>query len=114
MPNLTDLKTIRALCERHGFSLSKGFGQNFIVNPGICPKMVEAAGIDRTFGVLEIGPGVGVLTKEAALRAALSPEACILLDDLLRERALQHGAEREAVFQASLSLCRELYRSALA
>ena len=41
-------------------------------------------------------------------------EACILLDDLLRERALQHGAEREAVFQASLSLCRELYRSALA
>ena len=51
--------------------------------------------------------------KEAALRAALSPEACILLDDLLRERALQHGAEREAVFQASLSLCRELYRSAL-
>ena len=52
--------------------------------------------------------------KEAALRAALSPEACILLDDLLRERALQHGAEREAVFQASISLCRELYRSALA
>lgn len=46
--------------------------------------------------------------------AALSPEACIILDDLLRERALQHGAEREAVFQASLSLCRELYRSALA
>lgn len=45
---------------------------------------------------------------------ALMPEACILLDDLLRERALQHGAEREAVFQASLSLCRELYRSALA
>ena len=57
MPNLTDLKTVRALCERHGFSLSKGFGQNFIVNPGICPKMVEAAGIDRSFGVLEIGPG---------------------------------------------------------
>ena len=48
------------------------------------------------------------------MRAALSPEACIILDDLLRERALQHGAEREAVFQASLSLCRELYRSALA
>ena len=70
MPNLTDLKTVRALCERHGFSLSKGFVQNFIVNPGICPKMVEAAGIDSGFGVLEIGPGIGVLTKEAALRAA--------------------------------------------
>ena len=69
MPNLTDLNTVRELCRRHGFTLSKGFGQNFIVNPTVCPRMVEAAGIDRSFGVLEIGPGIGVLTKEAALRA---------------------------------------------
>ena len=67
--NLTDLSTIRALCERHGFSLSKQFGQNFIVNPGVCPKIVEASGIDESFGVIEIGPGVGVLTKELAKRA---------------------------------------------
>ena len=40
---LTQLSTIRDLCARHGFSLSKGFGQNFIVNPGVCPKMVQAA-----------------------------------------------------------------------
>lgn len=91
MPNLTDLKTVRALCERHGFSLSKGFGQNFIVNPGICPKMVEAAGIDRSFGVLEIGPGIGVLTKEAALRAAkvtaveIDRRLLPLLDETLAE-----------------------------
>lgn len=70
MPNLTDLATVRELCRRHGFALSKGFGQNFIINPTVCPRMVEAAGIDREFGVLEIGPGIGVLTKEAALRAA--------------------------------------------
>ncbi|HIV88055.1 MAG TPA: 16S rRNA (adenine(1518)-N(6)/adenine(1519)-N(6))-dimethyltransferase RsmA [Candidatus Pygmaiobacter gallistercoris] len=70
MPNLTDLATVRELCRRHGFALSKGFGQNFIINPTVCPRMVEAAGIDRGFGVLEIGPGIGVLTKEAALRAA--------------------------------------------
>ena len=69
MPNLTDIKTIRELCERHDFALSKGFGQNFIVNPGICPKIVEAAGIDEEWGVLEIGPGIGVLTKELAARA---------------------------------------------
>ena len=70
MPNLTDFATVRELCRRHGFALSKGFGQNFIINPTVCPRMVEAAGIDRGFGVLEIGPGIGVLTKEAALRAA--------------------------------------------
>src|SRR5699024_12172621 len=45
------------------------FGQNFIVNPGVPPKIVDAAGIDRRFGVLEIGPGIGVLTREIARRA---------------------------------------------
>ena len=69
MPNLTDLSTIRDLCARYDFALSKGFGQNFIVNPGVCPKIVGAAGIDGDWGVLEIGPGIGVLTKELALRA---------------------------------------------
>ena len=67
--NLTDISTIKTLCAAHGFSLSKEFGQNFIVNPGICPKIAEAAGIDEHFGVLEVGPGMGVLTKELARRA---------------------------------------------
>lgn len=69
MPCLTDLSTIQALCEKYGFALSKGFGQNFIVNPGVCPKLAEAAGVTADCGVLEIGPGIGVLTKELALRA---------------------------------------------
>lgn len=70
MPELTDLATIRALCEKYDFSLSKGFGQNFIINPGVCPKIVEASGIDGRYGVIEVGPGIGVLTKELARRAA--------------------------------------------
>ncbi len=70
MPNLTDISTIQSLCARHNFELSKGFGQNFIVNPSVCPEIVEASQIDETYGVIEIGPGVGVLTKELAMRAA--------------------------------------------
>ncbi len=35
MPELTDLSYVRALCEKYDFALSKGFGQNFIINPGI-------------------------------------------------------------------------------
>ena len=66
---LTDISTVKALCQKHHFSLSKGLGQNFIVNPGICPKIVDAAGIDGSFGVLEIGPGFGVLTRELARHA---------------------------------------------
>ena len=70
MPTLTDLTTIRDLCARYDFALSKGFGQNFIINPGICPRIAEAAGIGPGWGALEVGPGIGVLTRELAKRAA--------------------------------------------
>ena len=70
MPELTDLSYVRALCEKYDLALSKGFGQNFIVNPGLPPKIVDASGVDKRYGVLEIGPGIGVLTRELAKRAA--------------------------------------------
>ena len=44
MPELTDISVIRALCEKYDFALSKGFGQNFIINPGIPTKIVDASG----------------------------------------------------------------------
>lgn len=69
MDRLTDLSTIRALCAKYGFSLSKGFGQHFLTNAGICPKICEAAGIGPGSRVLEIGPGFGTLTRELAARA---------------------------------------------
>ena len=69
MPNLTDQSYLRQLCEKYGFSLSKGFGQNFIINPGICPRICEEAGVDASVNVLEIGPGFGTLTVELAKRA---------------------------------------------
>lgn len=87
MPNLTDISTIKQLCEKHDFSLSKGFGQNFIVNAGICPKIVSAAGINEEWGVLEIGPGIGVLTKELAkcAKKVVAIEIDTRLPELLSE-----------------------------
>ncbi len=87
MANLTDVSVIKDLCQRYGFSLSKGFGQNFIVNGGICPKIVQAAGIDKSYGVLEVGPGIGVLTKELAASASkvASVEIDTRLPELLQE-----------------------------
>ncbi len=67
---LTNISTIKQLCKAHGFSLSKGFGQNFIVNENVCPTITDYCEIDSTYGVLEIGPGIGVLTKELAKQAA--------------------------------------------
>ena len=66
MPELTDLSVIRTLCEKYDFALSKGFGQNFIINPGLPPKIVDASGVDKSWGVLEIGPGIGTMTQYLA------------------------------------------------
>lgn len=67
--NLTDINTVRALLSRHGFTFSKALGQNFITDPTVCPKMAELSGIDSDTCVIEVGPGVGVLTVELAKRA---------------------------------------------
>ena len=65
---LTDIGALRNLLSRHGFSFSKSLGQNFLINPSVCPRMAEAChpDLDSPFAVLEIGPGVGVLTRELA------------------------------------------------
>ncbi len=66
---LTDISVIRDVLTRHGFSFSKALGQNFLINPSVCPRMAEAChpGLaDGSFAVLEIGPGLGVLTRELA------------------------------------------------
>ena len=81
MPDLTDLSVIRALREKYEFAPSKGFGQNFIINPGIPQKIVDVSGVDKRYGVLEIGPGIGVLTRELAKRAA--KEVSIEVDERL-------------------------------
>ena len=87
MPTLTDLFTIRDLCARYDFALSKGFGQNFIINPGICPRIAEAAGIGPGWGALEVGPGIGVLTEQLCKRAdnVVSIEVDKRLPPLLEE-----------------------------
>ena len=67
--NLTDIGAIRQLLDRYGFRFSKALGQNFLINPTVCPRMAAASGASADTGVLEIGPGIGVLTKELAARA---------------------------------------------
>lgn len=81
MLELTDIGTIKALLARHGFHFSKALGQNFIVNPSVCPRMADESGIDSESGVIEIGAGIGVLTAELANRA--KKVVCIELDSKL-------------------------------
>lgn len=67
--NLTNISTVKDILNRHGFSFSKGLGQNFLINPGVCPKIAEMGNANQDFGIIEIGTGIGTLTAELAKRA---------------------------------------------
>ncbi len=60
--NLADINTIKKFMGE-GFNFKKSMGQNFLINPEVCPQMASAAA-DKDTAVLEIGPGIGVLTRE--------------------------------------------------
>lgn len=62
--NLTSVKTIKEIKDRFGFTFKKGLGQNFLTDPSVLDSAVLAAEIEN--GVLEIGPGFGVLTYALA------------------------------------------------
>ncbi len=68
MDNLTNIKFIKELLGNFGFTFSKGLGQNFLINPSVCPQMAAESGCED-IGVIEIGLGVGVLTTELCKRA---------------------------------------------
>lgn len=69
MNRLSDIGTIKEILSRHGFTFSKSLGQNFLVNPSVCPRMADESGAGEGVGVIEIGPGIGVLTRELCARA---------------------------------------------
>ena len=69
MPELTDISYVKQLMNAHDFQTSKALGQNFLINPSVCPKIAELGNAKKGFGILEIGTGIGVLTKELAKRA---------------------------------------------
>ncbi len=81
MDNLTNIKFIKELLSSFGFSFSKNLGQNFLINPNVCPQMAELSGCED-LGVLEIGPGMGVLTTELCKRA--KKVVAIEVDERLR------------------------------
>lgn len=80
--SLTDITVIKSVMNRHGVTFKKSLGQNFLIDPTVCPQMVEEAvfGSDNV-GVIEIGAGVGVLTKE--LLEVAQKVVCVELDERL-------------------------------
>ena len=78
---LYNIGTINDVLRRHNFTFSKALGQNFIVNPTVCPRIAEMGNAKKGFGIIEIGAGIGVLTAELAKRA--EKVVCIEIDSRL-------------------------------
>ena len=69
MIEVCNIQVMKPLLESHGFHFSKAKGQNFLIAPWVPESIVREAGVDKTAGVLEIGPGIGPLTQQLCMAA---------------------------------------------
>ncbi|NTW05535.1 MAG: 16S rRNA (adenine(1518)-N(6)/adenine(1519)-N(6))-dimethyltransferase RsmA [Peptococcaceae bacterium] len=69
MADLTAPSDVRKIMEKNDFRIKKRLGQNFLVDANIVDKIINSADLNNQDMVVEIGPGMGVITKAAARRA---------------------------------------------
>lgn len=78
MINFSSIVEIKRLMNKHGIGFRKPLGQNFLVNEEICEKIVAESSVSKDTNVIEIGPGIGTLTRKLAKRA--KKVVCIEID----------------------------------
>ncbi len=66
MSDLVSAKSTAEIIKKYDFSVQKKFGQNFLIDEHVLEKIIDAAQIDVTYGVIEIGPGLGTMTRRLA------------------------------------------------
>ena len=66
--DLCNINEIKALLARNGFRFSKSMGQNFLIQSWVPEDIAAASGAGPGTGVLEVGPGIGPLTRQLARR----------------------------------------------
>lgn len=102
--DLSNKRTIEKLLSEAGFTFKKSLGQNFLTDPFVCPAMANAAA-DPDTGVIEIGPGIGVLTVELAEIA--KKVIAIELDERLRpilQKTLEEYNNASVIFSDVLKI----------
>ncbi|WP_041808476.1 16S rRNA (adenine(1518)-N(6)/adenine(1519)-N(6))-dimethyltransferase RsmA [Evansella cellulosilytica] len=62
-------KKTKAILDKYGFSFKKSLGQNFLIDTNVLKRIVAAANVSQSTGVIEIGPGIGALTEQLAKEA---------------------------------------------
>lgn len=85
--DLCNIQEVKALLNRHGFRFSKALGQNFLIADWVPREIAAAGGGDPSCGVLEVGPGIGCLTRELCKQAGkvVSIELDLRLPPVLAE-----------------------------
>ena len=86
MIDVCNIQVMKPLLAQHGFHFSKSKGQNFLIAPWVPQSIAVDSGVDKTVGVLEIGPGIGPLTQQLCLRAG---KVCAVEVDTRLEPILQ-------------------------
>ncbi len=69
MTNLYSTKVLKEIIHKYNFRFNKNLGQNFLIDSNILDTIVDASVIKENTGVIEIGPGIGVLTQSLAEKA---------------------------------------------
>jgi 16S rRNA (adenine1518-N6/adenine1519-N6)-dimethyltransferase len=83
---------LKAFLEERGLGMRKKFGQNFLINPGVRRKLVDSLGPEKGEGVWEIGPGLGVMTRDLLDRGCrvrafeIDPGFIVVLRELFGDR----------------------------
>ena len=91
MTNFEDNQSVPQLLRRYGLKPSKGLGQNFLADPIALDRIIEAAGIESSDTVLEVGPGLGSLTRLLAAKTSrvvaveIDRKMVAALGDLLKD-----------------------------
>ena len=102
--NLADFDTLKKILKDAGFDFKKSLGQNFLIDQSVCPEMARLS-TDKDAGVIEIGPGAGVLTRE--LSSTAKKVVAIELDERLRpvlSKTLSDKDNIEVVFGDAMKL----------
>nr|WP_062572297.1 16S rRNA (adenine(1518)-N(6)/adenine(1519)-N(6))-dimethyltransferase RsmA [Peptoniphilus sp. DNF00840] len=83
MDRLYKPSKLSEILSKYGFRFTKSLGQNFLIDGNIVRKIADAAEISEDDNILEIGPGVGTMTEELALRA--KKVLAVEIDEKLRD-----------------------------
>ena len=64
MDRLSSYKATKSVVEKHNFKFSKSLGQNFLIDDNVIDKILNGARLSEGDNIIEVGPGIGTLTRE--------------------------------------------------